>query len=113
MLFFFLAGGGSVAHRALHAKYPRRPRRGALWGGPFGRHAPGAARVLRARRLRLTPRAVGQGKRTEAGEPAGGRARLPSMKGKMRFRFGMVRGRLPLRACVATGTGESLWKRIF
>ena len=21
--------------------YPRRPRRVALWGGPFGRHAPG------------------------------------------------------------------------
>ena len=21
-----------------HAKYPRRPRRVALWGGPFGRH---------------------------------------------------------------------------
>ena len=40
MLFFFLAGGGPVAHRALHAKYPRRPRRGALLGGPFGRHAP-------------------------------------------------------------------------
>ena len=64
------------------------------------------SRGLSPDEFRLRSRAVGQGKRTEAGEPADGRARLPSMKGKMRFRFGMVRGRLPFRGRGHHGDGR-------
>ena len=37
--------GRACRVRALRAKDPRRPRRVALWDGPFGRHAPGISRA--------------------------------------------------------------------